>query len=418
MLMCANIQLLTLMTYQAIRSIYHANIKSPIENAMKRQKIKSIHQQITNDTLKQLSGWVIDEAIRIQQIPAPTFDESQRAQYVTQRFVDFDLERVDIDPLHNVYGCLPATNATKPALMISAHIDTVFSKETNLATHRDQNRIYGPGLGDNSVGVAGMLGLIKWLSEQKLPLNRDLWFVATSREEGLGDLGGIREAYNRLKTEINQVVNLEGLAYGYIFHQGIAVKRLKISAKTDGGHSWIHFGQPNAIHELTNIASFITQLHVPTTPRTTYNIGVIQGGTAINALATEAQMLVDFRSEDQNQLQKLIDKTLSFIEQSDHDGVTFTVEVVGNRPSGGIPTSHELVQQAIYVLDLLNIRAGLETGSTDANIPLADGCPAITVGITQGANAHRLDEYMETVPVRDGMHQLLTLISSLSTDLS
>ena len=153
----------------------------------------------------------------------------------------------------------------------------------------------------------------------------------------------------------------------------------------------------------------INRLNPPTKPRTTYNIGMIDGGTAINALGTEASLWLDMRSEEQYSLDKLKEQVYTLINAVQREGLDFEVEVVGNRPAGSVDSSHPLVQGALTTLAKLGIRASLETGSTDGNIPLADGCPTVTIGVTSGANAHRLDEYIETKPVHDGMKQLITL---------
>ncbi|GAB5491962.1 MAG: M20/M25/M40 family metallo-hydrolase [Phototrophicaceae bacterium] len=359
--------------------------------------------------LKALAQWVIDEGIRVQQIPAPTFAEDERATYVSEQFKNFGLSNVSIDDAKNVYGLVKGTNRSVPAIMVLAHTDTVFSAETDLKIERKGDTIYGAGLGDNSMGVSGMLGLAKWLYDTNTSPSSDIWFVASSCEEGLGDLKGIRAAYEKLKDQIGLVINLEGLAYGHIYHAGIAVHRLHITAKAEGGHSWLHYGRPSAVHGIMELGAQINRLNPPTKPRTTYNIGMIDGGTAINALGTEASLWLDMRSEEQQSLDKLREQVHLLINAVQRKGLDFEVEVVGNRPAGSISSSHPLVQGALATLSQLGLRGALETGSTDGNIPLANGCPTVTIGITNGGNAHRLDEYIETKPVHDGMKQLITL---------
>src|SRR4051812_15414329 len=187
---------------------------------------------------------VIDEAITIQQIPAPTFDEARRASYVQSRFQG--LESVEVDELYNVYGVLPGVNRKLPAILVSAHTDTVFDAAAPLGIQRQNGRIYGPGLGDNSIGVAALLALVDVLRDQQMPT--DIWFVANSREEGMGNLGGIRAAYQKLAPRISMALVLEGMAYGRIYYGGIAVRRFEITCRAPGGHSWLHFGRPSAIH--------------------------------------------------------------------------------------------------------------------------------------------------------------------------
>lgn len=364
--------------------------------------------------LPQVAQWIVNQAVAIQQIPAPTFGERARAEYVREQFSALGLQDVEIDSANNVYGRLAGHNRACPAVMICAHTDTVFSAQTDLTIRRERGLIYGPGLGDNSTGVAGMLGLAEALRRGGIVPAGDLWLVATSGEEGLGDLYGMRAAYERLKEVCGMVINVEGLALGHIYHAGIAVRRLKITAHAEGGHSWLHFGKPSANHALMQLGARITSLRPPQTPRTTYNIGVIEGGMSVNTIAPVAWMLLDLRSEAQPQLEQLEEQVRSHVRGLTTREQTFSVEVVGNRPAGSIPPEHPLVQGAISALEMAGLRATLENGSTDGNIPLAAGCPTVTVGITRGGNAHRLDEYIETAPVEVGIHQLCLLALAVS----
>jgi acetylornithine deacetylase/succinyl-diaminopimelate desuccinylase-like protein len=301
--------------------------------------------------------------------------------------------------------------------MVVAHTDTVFGPETDLSLRRVGDSLHGAGIGDNSMGVAGLLGALHYLTTRNLQLERDVWFVATSCEEGLGDLKGMRAAFERLQGQIAGVINLEGLALGHIYHAGIAVKRLHITAQTGGGHSWLHFGRPSAIHALMQLGSKISALKPPQRPRTTFNIGIVEGGTSINTIAPSAGMWLDLRSEQTDALTVLEREVRNLVNHMTTDEVRFRVEVVGDRPAGYLSPEHPLVQAAIESLGYVGMRAVLETGSTDGNVPLAAGCPTVTVGITRGGNAHRLDEYAEIAPIREGMiHLLMLLITAARAD--
>lgn len=374
-----------------------------------KQFVKTVYRQSDWQKIPALANWVVEEGIRVQQIPAPTFSEDERASYVANQFRQFGLNEVDIDDAKNAYGLLKGSNRAIPALMVMAHTDTVFAADTDLTIRREKDIIYGPGLGDNSMGVSGMLGLLKWLSDSGITPSCDIWFVASSCEEGLGDLKGVRSAYERLQKQISMVINIEGLAYGHIYHSGIAVHRLKITAKSEGGHSWLHYGRPGAIQGIMELGAQIGRITPPTSPRTTYNIGLVEGGISINTIAPEASMWLDMRSEEQSALNKLRDQVYLLISAISKPGLNFEVEIVGNRPAGSISSSHPLVMGAVATLAQAGIRGVLETGSTDGNIPLAAGCPTVTIGITRGGNAHRLDEYIEIAPVQAGMKQLIAL---------
>jgi tripeptide aminopeptidase len=370
--------------------------------------IKTIYAQHDWKTLSQLANWVVEEAVRVQQIPAPTFAEAERATYVSKQFRHFKLTDVMIDDVYNVYGRLVGKSSDK-AILILAHTDTVFPADTDLTIHRKGNIISGPGLGDNSMGVGGLLGLLKTLQDNQHQPDCDIWFVANSCEEGLGDLKGIKAAFAKLQSKLSAVINLEGLALGHIYNAGIAVHRLHIKATADGGHSWLHYGRPSAIHGIMELGAQINRLKIPSQPRTTFNIGMIDGGHAINAIATNASLWLDMRSVDPKSLNKLRKAVYDLIHNLEHDGLRFEVDVVGDRPTGSISSDHVLVQGALTTLAELDIRGVLETGSTDGNVPLAHGCPTVTIGITRGGNAHRLDEFIEVSPVQTGMKQLIVL---------
>lgn len=371
--------------------------------------IDRLDRSMNWDWLEELAAWSVEQAIAIQQIPAPTFAEKERAAHVAGEFHKLGLTQIETDDLCNVYGRLPGRRSSAPAVMLSAHTDTVFPEATDLSIRRDGDLIFGAGLGDNSIGVAGLLALISALRLTAATPETDLWFVATSREEGLGDCGGMRAAFTRLKPLVGSVINVEGLAFGHIYHAGIAVRRLKITAHTPGGHSWLHFGRPSAIHAIVQLGAQIVAMQPPQTPRTTFNIGLIEGGRSINSIATEASLWLDLRSEQSGALATIEQRVRQWVKALSSDDVRFSVAVVGDRPAGSVATSHPLVVRAQEVLSQVGVRATLETGSTDGNIPLSEGCPAVTVGITRGGNAHRLDEYVEVSPVASGLRQLILL---------
>lgn len=359
--------------------------------------------------LPQAASETIEEAVAIQQIPAPTFEEAERAAYVSRQFESCQLQSIETDGLFNVYGVLRGKKSGGKGIVISAHTDTVFSADTDLSIRKDGDLIYGPGLGDNCMGVAGMLALARALQAQKITPACDIWFVADTREEGLGDLGGMKGAFERLKPHAACFINLEGMAFGHVYHGGIAVRRLHITATGEGGHSWLNYGRSSAIHGILQLGAKISQLTPPQTPRTTYNIGLIDGGQSINTIAAEASLWLDMRSEESRALKDFEQKVRAQVDAAVKADLRLAIEVVGDRPAGSISATHPLVEGALAALALTGVRGTLETGSTDGNVPLAHGYPAVTVGITQGGNAHRLDEYIETRPTADGIRQLMTL---------
>lgn len=375
-----------------------------------KRLVEKLHLTLDWRWLLELAQWVIEQAVAIQQIPAPTFHEAERAAYLAQQFKALKLPHVETDELSNVYALWQGKDPGAPTILVSAHTDTVFPLETNLVSRAEGSLIYGPGLGDNSLGVAALLGLACALGNQHIQSDGDIWFVGTVGEEGLGDLRGIKSAFSKLKPYVHYVINLEGLAFEHVYHAGIAVRRLHITARAEGGHSWLNFGRPSAVHGIAQLGARITALSPPTEPRTTYNIGLIEGGQSINTIASHAGLWLDLRSEDQETLLQFEQQVRALVAALTTPELSFSIELVGDRPAGRLSPDHPLVQAALAALSCLGFSGTLETGSTDANIPLAAGCPAVTIGLTRGGNAHRLDEYIDTQPLTAGLRQLILLV--------
>ncbi len=235
--------------------------------------------------------------IEIQQIPAPTGAEARRADWAEETLRGLQLHDVSQDALFNVYARVPGCGEG-PAVMVSAHMDTVFSASTDLSVVVDEaaQRVYGPGIGENSTGVAALISVAQTLAKLPEP-PVDIWLVANSGEEGLGDLRGMRAAVDRLQGQIGACIVLEGMGLGRIVHRALGSRRFRISVSAPGGHSWSDFGAASAIHTLMQLGAELSRLRVPDTPRTSYNIGRIEGGISVNTIAQHAMLELDLRSE-------------------------------------------------------------------------------------------------------------------------
>lgn len=357
-----------------------------------------------------LSKKVLDLAIQIQQIPAPTFAEGQRAEFVRDLFIQEKLVDVSMDSLGNVYARLAGKGKKAKALVVSAHLDTVFPAGTKLQVKEEAGKVFGPGIGDNSIGVAALFGILWGIRERKIELKHDVWFAANVGEEGLGDLRGMRGVVERFGGDVLGYLVLEGLALGHVYHRAIGVRRYRIAAKTRGGHSWSDYGQPSAVHELAALVTQLTQIRLPREPRTTMNVGTIHGGTGVNVLAAEAKCELDLRSEDPAVLAKIVSQVEDVILHWNHEGVKIQAEIIGERPAGGISADHPLVKLAMGCLQEQGMEAALTTGSTDANIPLSRNIPAVVMGITTGNGAHTLGEYIDVEPIERGMESVVRFV--------
>jgi tripeptide aminopeptidase len=355
---------------------------------------------------------LLDLAVAIQQIPAPTFHERERAEFVCARFAGENVEGVEIDEAGNVLACLPGKGTARP-VVVSAHLDTVFPASVDLSIRREEGRLVGPGIGDNATGVAGLFALLWRLRAMGVSLAGDLWLVANVCEEGLGDLRGMRAVVDRFRDTPRAYIILEGSAFGNIYHRALGVRRYRIRVRTAGGHSWIDYGRPSAVHELAALLSQITALELPREPRTTLNAGVISGGTSVNTIAAEASLELDLRSEAGEMLTDLAGRVDHLCAAANRPGVSVESELIGQRPSGAIPASHPLVQLAQECLRAQGVTPSLRIGSTDANLPLSRGLPAVTIGLTTGSGAHTVHECIHTAPLEKGIEQVVELVTKL-----
>ncbi len=355
-----------------------------------------------------LIDFVLETACALQQIPSPTFQEAERAQYMRDRFRQAGLQDVEIDSVGNVWGRLPG--GERRPLVLSAHMDTVHPLQRPMPLQRDRNRITGPAIGDNSLGLAGQLGLIRHLQNQNIHLPGDLIFVANTCEEGMGNLYGMQTVVDRLGNTPLAYLILEGIGLGNIYNGGLGVDRYRISVDTSGGHSWADFGSPSAIHELAGIITRLAALSLPKKPRSTLNAGTIEGGTSINTIAPHANFTLDLRSESAFVLQKLVDDVHQVAQAAERPGVIVSVERIGYRPAGSIPTSHPLVGLLKSKVEQLGITPHLGSASTDANIPLSRGLPAVCFGLTRGGKSHTINEYIDIQPVEKGMELLIQVV--------
>lgn len=366
---------------------------------------------------------LVELALQIQAIPAPTFAEADRAGFVRGRCEQAGVDAATVtheDGSTNTYARVRGADPSLPVLLVSAHTDTVFPAAVELAVRHDPSagRISGPGLGDNSVAVAALVALAAALrasreaDETDLPC--DVWFVANAAEEGLGDLRGVRAAIEHVRAEapggIGAAVVLEGLLLGSVYHRSIGVRRYRLEVEAPGGHSWGSFGAPSAVHELVRLLGDVVDLEVPRSPRTTFNVGRVEGGTSVNTIAAEAWAEIDLRSETTEEVERLERRLLEITRSPVPSDVVVRAVRIGSRPAGSIDEHHPLVNAATEALAAVGIAGELKSGSTDANALLAAGVPTVCVGVTTGGSAHRLDEYINLGPIEQGLQQLALLL--------
>jgi acetylornithine deacetylase/succinyl-diaminopimelate desuccinylase-like protein len=355
-----------------------------------------------------LQRW-LENSLKLQSIPAPTFHEAARAEFIYKEFLTCNLQDVSMDQDNNVFARIPGESKTP--LIISAHLDSVFPFETSLASERKGHRLYGPGIGDNAISLGALLEIAHDFADSLQP--NDVWLVANVGEEGLGNLLGMRRVVERFGVDVLAYLVLEGMALGYIYHRGLPIHRYRITANTVGGHAWIHAGRASAIHAICELGGRLSQIDIQKDRKWSLNIGRIEGGTSINTIAPKAAFELDLRAEGSELLQLLDSEVRTAIEDALNAEVDFEVTEIGNRPGGEIPADHPLIIAACRALEDAGLKDyQLETGSTDASIPLSMNIPSICIGLTYGSDAHSLGEYIEIRPLEIGYRALKSTIES------
>jgi tripeptide aminopeptidase len=367
-------------------------------------------------------NWINEQQIRITEIPAPSFQEGQRAAAIRTLLAGSGLE-VEIDKTGNVIGTVRGAT-DKELVVLAAHLDTVFPPGTDVKVRREGERLLAPGISDNGTGLAALVAIARACHEAALRPRRTILFVADVGEEGEGNLRGMRALVDAYKSRLKSVIVLDGSGTDHVTTKALASRRIEATITGPGGHSWSDFGMPNPINALVRAAVRFINTKVPATPRTTFNIGQIEGGTSVNSIPYEAKLKVDIRSESEDELTKLEsalrdciaagarDETESARDRS-KGKLEWKVEPLGSRPGGELSANSPLLAALRAADEYLGNQSRIERSSTDANIPLSMGIDAISIGAGgTGGNAHSLNEWYEPDGRDMGLKRaLLTLLA-------
>jgi tripeptide aminopeptidase len=373
---------------------------------------------------------IMDWQSALVAIPAPPYGEQPRADWLAARFRDAGLQQVEIDAEGNAIAILPATHlppeSTGPVVVLSAHLDTVFPADTALQPVVDGDRLTAPGASDNAAGVAGMLAIAHALTTSQMELPAPLIFLGNVGEEGEGDLRGVRHLYreNPLSGRIAAHIVLDGAGADTAVTQALGSTRFQVTVSGPGGHSFTDAGTPNPIAALAVALAELEETELPLEPRTTLNLGTIRGGTSVNSIPESAQASIDFRSTDPGQLIRLevalhraVEDAVTKANRRAQNGegasrgpLSFTIAKIGDRPAANLPEDSPLLASLRAVDRHLGLRTDIRLGSTDANIPLALGIPAIAIGAGgEGGAAHTLAEWYSARDRETGLRRVLLL---------
>jgi len=365
--------------------------------------------------------WINDEQARLTEIPAPLFKEAQRAEAVKSLLGAAGLA-VQVDETGNVIAELRGSN-TKEAVLLSAHLDTVFPPGTDVKVRREGGRLSAPGISDNGTGLIGLIAIARAIHESHIKPQRTILFAADVGEEGEGNLRGMRALIEAYKSRLRAVIVLDGSGTDHVTTKALASRRLGAMITGPGGHSWSDFGIPNPINALVRASVRFINTKVPTTPRTTFNLGQIEGGTSVNSIPYEAKLKVDIRSESEDELARLESALRECVAAGVRDEMESArdrskgklegkVELLGSRPGGELSPDSPLLAALRAADAYVSNESRIERSSTDANIPLSQEIDAISIGAGgNGGGAHSLQEWYEPTGREMGLKRaLLTLL--------
>lgn len=351
---------------------------------------------------------VIADLIRITETPAPPFKEAKRAALFAQMLRDAGLNDVSIDEEGNVLALRPG-QTDGPVFVVSAHLDTVFPEGTPIAVTRQGDRLLAPGIGDDSLGLASILAWVRIMEANKITTRQPILFVGTVGEEGAGDLRGVRHIFTKgaYKGRIGSFLSVDNADAARVVHAAVGSRRYRLGFKGPGGHSYGAFGIVNPMAAMAEAVRGIYAIKVPAEPKTTYAATVVSGGTSVNAIPYLIQLEVDMRSGDPAALKQLEQDLLAAAEagiatenaaRSVRAGsISLEKQLIGDRPAGTTPADHSLVRDALAAAQAAGFAARLDESSTDSNIPMSLGIPALTIGTgAGGGRTHSTEEYLET----------------------
>jgi acetylornithine deacetylase/succinyl-diaminopimelate desuccinylase-like protein len=368
----------------------------------------------------------VKELIALTEIPAPPFKEEKRGAAFLEMLRAAGLADVETDAEGNVMGVRKGTRGG-PMLAVLAHLDTVFPEGTDVTVTRDGDRLLAPGAGDDTGALALMLTVIRAMDAANVRTDADILFVGNVGEEGEGDLRGAKFLLQKgkYKDRIGNFISIDGGSQETITNGGVGSRRYRVTFAGPGGHSYGAFGLVSPAFAMANAMTKLSRLQVPLKPKTTFNVGVIGGGTSVNSIPVDMYMLVDMRSESPDELRKVDEAFQALVKEaadeenrarSTREGrIVADVKLIGDRPSGTTPTSAYLVQAAAAVSRAFGFTPRFEMSSTDANVPISMGIPAITIGRGAGGRSHSLDEWMDVTKeknVQAGQVVLATILAA------
>jgi len=363
--------------------------------------------------------------MEVTAIPAPPWGEAARSAWLKARLEEVGLTDVHQDELGNVFGIRQGTSPDAPFIALSAHLDTVFPGDTEITVTRDAGKLYGPGISDNGSGIVALLAIGAAMREASIANIAPILFIGSVGEEGEGDLRGMRHIFQQRRwlDSIGTLIAVDGAGSDTIICEGLGSRRYEVTLNGAGGHSWSDFGVVNPIIALARVIDRLARTTVPISPKTTYNVGTIQGGTSVNSIPQQATMRVDTRSASVEELDKLERVLRDAVSQvilempgrNRKEGLSGEVKTIGDRPAADLPLDSRLLETIRAVDAQLSNPARIQRASTDANIPLSLGREALAMGAGgSGGGAHTIQEWYDPAGRDLGLKRILLVTLAMS----
>ena len=368
--------------------------------------------------------WVTDLQIRLTEIPAPSFQEEKRAEAVSALLTEQGLS-VQQDKLGNVIGELPGVSEND-VVLLTAHLDTVFSMSTDVRAKRESERILAPGISDNGTGLAALVAVARALHVARIRPQETILFAANVGEEGEGNLRGMRALVDAYRSKLKAVIVLDGSGIDHVTTRALASRRIEVVITGPGGHSWSDFGLPNPINAVVRASVRFINTKVPASPRTTFNLGQIEGGTSVNSIPYEARLKVDLRSESEDEIGRMenalrecvaagVRDEMDNARERSRGKLDWKINLIGSRPGGELGQNSELLAALTAADEVVGNKSRIERSSTDANIPLSMGIEAIAIGAGgNGGGAHSLQEWYDPSGREVGLKRILLTLLGVS----
>ncbi|MGB2626599.1 MAG: M20/M25/M40 family metallo-hydrolase [Candidatus Acidiferrum sp.] len=380
--------------------------------------------EVALDWFQKNHAWIDEQQIQLTEIPAPSFQEEKRAAAIATLLSSAGLT-VHSDKLGNVIGELRGAS-DKQMVLVTAHLDTVFPAGTPVKVLREGDRLLAPGISDNGTGLAGLVALAKAIQVARIVPQRTILFAANVGEEGEGNLRGMRALTDAYRMKLRAVIVLDGSGTDHVTTKALASRRMEVVITGPGGHSWSDFGMPNPINALVRGGLRFINTKVPTVPRTTFNLGQIEGGTSVNSIPHEARLKVDLRSESEDEIVRMeiafrdsmgagVKDEMDNARDRTKGKLEWKVSVIGSRPGGELPADAALMTALRNADDFVGNHSRIERSSTDANIPLSLGIEAIAIGAGgNGGGAHSLQEWYEPAERELGLKRALLIVLGMA----